>query len=113
MSPEGARTLLAVATTGTGLALLARPTALGGGSSAATPPSAVVRLLGSRYAAQGLVQLANRGDRVLTASVAIDATHLLTMVVAAQHYPRFRRAATLSGAVAAVAALAGTTLLRR
>ena len=113
MSPDGARTLLAVTTTGTGLVLLGRPTALGGGSSEITPPAAVVRLLGGRYAAQGLIQLANRGDRVLTASVVVDATHLLTMVVAAQRYPQFRRAATISGAVAAVAALAGTALLRR
>jgi hypothetical protein len=98
-----ARSVAAVNTL-TGVALLARPeqvvAAVTHGRRA--PAKSVVRVLGARLLAQGvLLSLAPR-HRILSACAAVDLTHAASMYALAGVRPQFRRAA-LASALAATA----------
>lgn len=98
-----------------GTVLAVRPeevarTAAGPGSPA--PPAWVVRVLGLRMAAQGMVEAAagKRGDAarwVRLAGAAVDGTHAASMVAMAAWKPAYRRSALLSAGVAAAFAAIG------
>lgn len=86
-----------------GAALLLRPTGLGrlAAGGAEPPPPAIVRLLGGRMAAQGLLLLGRVSDgRAFRVGAAVDGCHAASMVAAAAAFPRFRRAAAASAAIA-------------
>jgi hypothetical protein len=88
---------------GLGAALLVRPRetvpALCG--DAPVPPTALVRVLGARQLAQELVVLAVPSRTVRLVAAATDALHAASMVAAALVWPRFRRPALTSAAIAA------------
>lgn len=73
------------------------------------PPHGLVtitRVLGARTALQNLVVLAAPSRPLVLAGAAVDATHALSMLIAARLWPEYRRAALASGALAATAAVA-------
>lgn len=87
-----------------GALLLAVPravvAAVGAGST--PPPTFVVRGLGARQLGQGLALLVRPRASTVAVSAVVDGVHALTMVAAAVRWPRYRRAAVVSGAVAVV-----------
>lgn len=76
----------------------------------ATPPSWVVRVLGTRMAIQALLvrRIGHRGAqdrrRAVRAGAAVDGLHGASMILAAAAFPRYRRSALVSAAVAFTAA---------
>lgn len=99
---------------GWGTALLLRPEATGAAvcGPAALPPSPVLRVLGARRLVQQALLL--RPSRVVAlAATGTDVLHGLSMLAAAVIWPRYRRAALTSAAVAtASAALSAATAAR-
>ncbi|MDP9391131.1 MAG: hypothetical protein M3P89_07065 [Actinomycetota bacterium] len=97
--------LLASLGAGWGLALFARPLATVDRLCPEYPRSRVwvVRLLGARLLAQHAAVLAAPGGRLVGAASGIDLLHAATMVPLLRE-PRYRRAALVSGGVAAVSA---------
>ena len=97
--------LLASLGAGWGLTLLARPQATVDRLCPEYPRSRVwvVRLLGARLLAQHAAVLAVPGGRLVVAASGIDLLHAATMVPLLRE-PRYRRAALISGGVAAVSA---------
>lgn len=91
----------------TGMMLLSTPTAVTGliASDESRPRVWLVRVLGGRLLAQGLLEYARPHRRVLLAGAAIDLTHTATMVAAAALLPAYRRTARASAAEAALAAV--------
>jgi hypothetical protein len=94
--------VLAAAGSAWGLALLARPQEVVGALCPELPASRLwaVRLLGARLLAQNAVLLARPSAPAARVATAVDALHAASMVplLAA---PRYRRAASISGGVAA------------
>ncbi len=77
----------------------------------AVPPAWLVRVLGGRMAAQAFVVrwIAGRGGprdrrRAVRAGAAVDGLHGASMLLAAVAFPRYRRSALVSAAVAFLAA---------
>jgi hypothetical protein len=95
-----------------GAVLIARPRAITQVVGGASPPTPLVRLLGARMLAQGVVDSLHPTRGVILAGVGLDAAHALSMLAAAARYPDYRRAALASAAVASVAAALGTALVR-
>ena len=97
--------LLASLGAGWGLTLLARPRATVDRLCPEYPRSRVwvVRLLGARLLAQHAAVLAAPGGRLVVAASGIDLLHAATMVPLLRE-PRYRRAALISGGVAALSA---------
>jgi hypothetical protein len=90
-----------------GVVLLVRPDLpAAAGLAAPDLPHGVVRLLGARRAVQAGMELALPRRGVMLAGAAVDALHALSMLAAALHWPRYRRAALLSAGTAALAAAA-------
>jgi hypothetical protein len=81
--------------------------------AAATPPTWVVRVLGVRYALQGVTELVRPVPEVALAGALADVLHAVSMVPAALSWPRYGRAARISGAVACLSAGAGAGLAYR
>jgi hypothetical protein len=71
------------------------------------PPSWIVRVLGIRTLAQGLVEITRPNRRLLRVGVAVDLTHAASMLAAARVWPAYRRAALISAGSAAVSAIVG------
>lgn len=92
---------------GLGAALVLRPEAtsraLSGG--APVPDDWIVRVLGARLLAQGMAEIVRPRRLVVLAGAAADALHGLSMLAAAAYFPRYRRVALVSGA------LAGTSMV--
>ena len=74
-----------------------------------TPPTWIMRLLGLRMLVQGILQLTRARRTTFAVCAAVDLTHAATMLVAAQVWPRYRRAALLSAAGAGLSAVVGVT----
>jgi hypothetical protein len=90
-----------------GVVLLVRPDLPAtAGLAAPDLPRGVVRLLGARRVVQAGLELAVPRRGVALACAAVDALHALSMLAAAAHWPRHRRAALLSAGTAALAAAA-------
>lgn len=75
------------------------------GGALTPPPSGIVRVLGARQIGQGAVQLLRPAASTVVAGAAVDGLHALTMVAAAVRWPRYRRVAVASGAVAVASLL--------
>jgi hypothetical protein len=118
MTGDDARRLLARLLAGSGgawgLALLTRPDRVAGALCPELPRSRyrVVRLLGLRHAVQNAAVLAAPAGPVLRAAAAVDLLHAATMVPLLRSAPH-RRAALVSGGVAAVSAALAATLAPR
>jgi hypothetical protein len=86
-----------------GAVLLLRPDpvrrALSSGGSS-PPPAWVVRLLGGRLIAQGIVTTVRRDRAVVLTSVGVDIVHAASMILTAALLPRYRRPALISAAAA-------------
>jgi hypothetical protein len=65
-----------------------------------------VRLLATRYAFQGIAEMARPTRTVLLAACVTDGLHAASMVAAAVTRPAYRRAALCSGCIATGSALA-------
>jgi hypothetical protein len=101
------RTLAWAALAGWGALLAARPAATvravcGDGP---VPPTAVVRVLGARQVLQSLALLTHRSTGVRNGAAAVDALHAASMLTAAVAWPRYRRPALTSAALAAGSAV--------
>jgi len=80
--------------------------------SGAVPNPAVVRILGGRQLLQGGALLIRPESPLVIGALAVDALHATSMVGAAIVWPRYRRAALTSAAVATASAGAGALVLR-
>jgi hypothetical protein len=106
---EGTAARLVAAATGAwGLALVLRPDEVLALAvpRAGRPPRRLVRVLGLRYCVQAAVVLAAPARSTVGLAAGADALHALSMVAAAVHWPRHRRATALSAGVATAAATA-------
>ena len=90
-----------------GVVLLARPAQL-----APEVPSWLVRVLGARGVVQGALTAATPQPVTLALGASADSAHALSMLPVAIASSRYRRPAAISGAVAAVMAVAGAALAR-
>jgi hypothetical protein len=113
-SPVAAR-LFAGAGLGWGALLLARPRQLALALAPEYPADRdpVIRVLGARVVVQAVAVLVRPSSGVLTAAAAVEAVHAASMGAVAAASPRYRRAALISGAVAAVSAGVAGALARR
>jgi len=93
-----------------GVAMLLQPKRIGlfVAAGGATPPAAVVRVLGTRELVQGAVILAQPERRAfVTAGSAVDLLHGTSMLAVATWWPRYRRPALASAGIAGCSAVAG------
>jgi hypothetical protein len=94
--------------------LLAQPPAvlrvIAGGQD--VPPSWIVRVLGIRTLAQGLVEITRPSRRLLRVGVAVDLTHAASMLAVARVWPAYRRAALTSAGSTAASAIVGVLIVR-
>lgn len=99
----------------TGVALLARPDAVTGliAGGETRPPAWLVRVLGGRLLAQGLLECTRPCRGVVLAGAAVDAAHATSMVTAAVLLPAYRRTAVASAAEAMVSAALTVSVVRR
>jgi hypothetical protein len=109
------RTATWTALAGWGAALATRPTATvravcGDGP---VPPPALVRVLGGRQVLQSLLLLAAPSRPLARAAVAVESLHAASMGAAALAWPRYRRPALTSAAVATASAVVTATADRR
>ncbi len=98
-----------------GAAMLVRPAAVAGvvSGGASTPPAGVVRVLGARQLVQGVaVVILPDSHLLLTGGSVVDALHAGSMLAAARWWPRYRRPALASAAVAGSSAVVGGLISR-
>jgi hypothetical protein len=106
--------LIGAATVALGLVLVTGPEAVAKTvAGRSSPKVAVVRLLGVRYLAQGVAQLARPRASVLAISAVVDVLHAASMFGLAAEHAEYRRPALLSGAVATGSAATTALLARR
>lgn len=114
-SPDHARRrvarLLSGAGLAAGLALLARPAAVAAAIDPRFPRRRlwIARVLGARLVAQHAAVLASPGPSTIRPAAAMDGLHAASMLPVLC-LPRYRRAAMITGGLAAAHALAGTWL---
>lgn len=105
--------LLGAGTAVMGCAFLVWPHALAdrlsGGRS--TPDNTIVRVLGGRQLLQGAVQVIRPAPDVVWGGIAVDLIHTASMLVLSALWPKYRRAALSSAAIATVSAAAGAAVL--
>ncbi len=95
-----------------GAGMILAPRLVAGLSRGPVPPIAILRVLGTREIGQGVLTATRRDARTLTLGAGVDIAHLASMVVLAAASPRWRRAASLSAAMAGASAVAGLALAR-
>lgn len=100
---------------GLGAALLARPREVVRAvcGDAPMPPTGLVQVLGARQLVQEIVVLAAPSRTVRFVAATTDALHAASMAAAAVLWPRYRRPALTSGAIAAGSAVAAVSPARR
>jgi len=91
-----------------GAALATRPVTVAALAGGTPPPLWIVRVLGARMVAQGVLEIARPAPAVAMGGAVVDGSHALSMVAAAVLSRRFRRPALAS---AALAGLTSTALL--
>ena len=97
-----------------GAVLLTRPGAVGRMIAAGEPaPEWLVRLLGARMLAQGIIVLIRPTRPVVLAGIVVDATHAVSMIGAAALGPNYRRSAAASAAEATLSAALGASVRPR
>jgi hypothetical protein len=98
--------LLGAANAALGTTLLVRPRSVASAASTggSPPGTAVVRLLGLRYVAQGAAQMALPTSEVLMLSAAVDGLHAASMLALAALRAEYRRPALVSAAAATASA---------
>ncbi len=91
-----------------GVAMVAAPARLAGlaAGGGAVAPTLIVRVLGGREIAQGVLTVVRPSRDTLGLGAVVDALHLTSMVPLAL-VPRWRRTALASGGLAAACAAAG------
>lgn len=106
---------LAVGLCLTGGVLLIRPNTISHLVAPREPPPApwVVRLLGGRLFAQGVLVCARPEKAVLLTGAALDMAHAMSMILAMAVLPAHRRAAAASAASATLCAALGGLLADR
>ena len=113
--PQRLGRLLAGAHLGQAAVLLAQPQsvlrAITGDHG--TPPSWIVRVLGARILLQAGLETASPSSTILRLGIAVDLTHVASMLAAARIWPRYRRAALASAGSATASALAGALIVRQ
>jgi hypothetical protein len=77
------------------------------------PPTWLVRVLGGRLLAQGLLQYWRPRRGVVLAGVAVDAAHAASMIVAAVLLPAHRRTAAASAVEATLSAVLAASVARQ
>lgn len=99
----------------TGLVLLARPDAVTAliAAGETRPPAWLVRVLGGRLLAQGLLEYTRPSQLVVLAGVAVDAAHAASMIAAAVLLPAYRRTAVASAAEATLSAVFAASVARQ
>jgi hypothetical protein len=105
--------LLAGAHLAQSFVLLAQPPSVlrsitGGG----VPPAWIVRVLGARLLVQAAPEAISPSRNMLRLGVLVDLAHAVSMLAAAQVWPRYRRAALASAGSAGVSALAGALIVQ-
>lgn len=98
---------------GVGMTIRGRAVAEAVSGSGSVPDPAVVRILGGRQLLQGAALLIRPKNPLVIGALAVDALHASSMIGAALVWPRYRRAALTSAAVATASAGAGALVLRR
>jgi hypothetical protein len=76
-----------------------------------TPDTLVVRILGGRQLLQGTAVLIRPTPALVLGAAVVDVLHATSMIAAALIWPRYRRAALGSAAVAGASAAAGALIL--
>lgn len=108
-SPRSTLRAIAIVQAAVATVLAGRPddaNRLAGQDPHAAPPTWIVRVLGIRQLGQAAFQFAKPTPAVAYTAAAVDASHAASMVWVALRSARYRRAAALSGALAAASALA-------
>jgi hypothetical protein len=108
-SPRATLRVLAAVQTAGAVVLAVYPdraTKLVGADRHLAPPTWIVRVLGVRSGLQGAAELAWPTPAAAWTGAAIDAAHAASMAAVALASRRYRRAALLSGALAAGSAIA-------
>jgi len=113
MDSSAAARLLSAAGLGAGAVLLVRPAQVVDALAPAFPRERlwVGRVLGARLVAQHAAVLAAPRPPVVRASAAVDALHAVSMLPVLL-LPRYRRAALVSGTLAAASAVGAAVLIR-
>lgn len=75
------------------------------------PNDVVLRVLGAREVVQGVAQIAYPKKDLVVSCIAVDALHVLSMLVLAAVWPSYRRAALASATMAGISVGAGAALL--
>lgn len=99
-----------------GAAMLIGPRAVAGvvSSGASAPSATLVRVLGARQLVEGVAVAVFPARRlVVTAAAVVDVVHATTMVAASRWWPRYRRPALASAAIAGLSAAAGALITER
>jgi hypothetical protein len=108
-SPRATLRGIAIAQAGIAAVLAGRPddaNRLAGQDPSDAPPTWIVRLLGLRQLGQAVFQFVKPTPAVAYTAAAVDASHAASMVLVAARSHRYRRAAVLSGGLAAASAVA-------
>lgn len=75
------------------------------------PPAGIVRVLGARLLAQGLIQFLRPRRQIVLTGIAVDGLHAASMIPIIALVPGYRRTAAASAAEAAVSAMASASTL--
>jgi hypothetical protein len=104
--------LLAVERCCIGAALLGRPNVVSRRVSdgESLPPAWLVRILGARMLAQGLLEFVRPRRRLVLVGAAVDIAHAVSMIVPVVLLPAQRRTAAASAAEASLSAVAAVAL---
>ncbi len=98
-----------------GAAFVLRPKPVAGlvSSGSSTPNPVIVQVLGGRQLLQGAAVLIRPHRLLLRAGSVADLLHAASMVAASRWWPRYRRPALVSAAIAGTSAVAGGLISRR
>lgn len=110
MTRPGAARLWGAVTAVLGAAALLRPKSVAGlvSSGSSAPNPVIVQVLGGRQLLQGVAVLVRPDRRLMvTGGSIVDVLHAGSMIAAARWWPRYRRPALASAAVAGISAAAG------
>ncbi|ACV80000.1 hypothetical protein [Nakamurella multipartita] len=113
-TPRRAARTWATVTAAAGAVTVFRPQAVARlvSGTGPTPDTPVVRILGGRQLLQGTAVMIRPTQALVTGAAVVDVLHATSMIAAALIWPRYRRAALGSAAVAGASAAAGALVLR-
>ena len=102
-----------LASIGVGVAFLVRPHTLAGlvTSGRHTPDDTVVRVLGGRQVVQGALITRDPTPLLVVGGTVVDALHASSMLAVAAFWPRYRKAALTSAAIAGTSGIIGAAIV--